>query len=157
MAISTLLFDKAPYKNVIVLGHVLDAQGRKMSKSKGNAVEPMKALAKHGADAIRWYFYENSAPWLPNRFHDAAVKKVNVNSWVHFGTHMHSLYSMLISINLMYLNTHLNMINYPFSTNGACPALNTVIKTVDETSTITKSPKRLKHLNSSSMNFPTGT
>ena len=75
IAISTLLFDKAPYKNVIVLGHVLDAQGRKMSKSKGNAVEPMKALAQHGADAIRWYFYENSAPWLPNRFHDAAVQE----------------------------------------------------------------------------------
>lgn len=75
LAISTILFDKAPYKNVIVLGHVLDAQGRKMSKSKGNAVEPMKALAKHGADAIRWYFYENSAPWLPNRFHDKAVQE----------------------------------------------------------------------------------
>ena len=112
IAISTLLFDKAPYKNVIVLGHVLDAQGRKMSKSKGNAVEPMKALAQHGADAIRWYFYENSAPWLPNRFHDALFKKVNVNSWVHYGILTHSLYSMLILINLMYLNTALNMINF---------------------------------------------
>lgn len=75
LAISTLLFDRAPYKNVIVMGHVLDAQGRKMSKSKGNAVEPMKALGELGADAIRWYFYENSAPWLPNRFHDLAVKE----------------------------------------------------------------------------------
>ena len=73
LAISTLLFNKAPYENVIVLGHVQDADGQKMSKSKGNAVDPFDALQTHGADAIRWYFYENSAPWLPNRFHDKAV------------------------------------------------------------------------------------
>ena len=73
MAISTLLFDKAPYKNVIVLGHVQDKDGQKMSKSKGNAVDPIDALNKYGADAIRWYFYSNSAPWLPNRFHEDAV------------------------------------------------------------------------------------
>lgn len=75
IAISTLLFDKAPYKNVIVMGHVQDKDGRKMSKSKGNAVDPMDALNRHGADAIRWYFYENSAPWLPNRYHDDAVQE----------------------------------------------------------------------------------
>lgn len=75
IAISTLLFDKSPYKNVIVLGHVQDENGQKMSKSKGNAVEPMDALRRHGADAIRWYFYENSAPWLPNRFSDDAVQE----------------------------------------------------------------------------------
>ena len=75
LAISTLLFDKAPYKNVIVLGHIQDKDGQKMSKSKGNAVDPMDALRQHGADAIRWYFYSNSAPWLPNRFHDDAVKE----------------------------------------------------------------------------------
>ncbi|MDE7431684.1 MAG: isoleucine--tRNA ligase [Lachnospiraceae bacterium] len=73
MAESTLLFNKAPYENVIVLGHVQDENGQKMSKSKGNAVDPFDALAAHGADAIRWYFYTNSAPWLPNRFHDKAV------------------------------------------------------------------------------------
>ncbi len=73
MAISTLIFDEAPYKNVIVLGHVQDKDGQKMSKSKGNAVDPMEALNKYGADAIRWYFYTNSAPWLPNRFHEDAV------------------------------------------------------------------------------------
>ena len=73
LAISTLLFDKAPFKNVIVLGHVQDANGQKMSKSKGNAVDPFNALETFGADAIRWYFYANSAPWLPNRFHDKAV------------------------------------------------------------------------------------
>ena len=70
---STLLFNKAPYKNVIVLGHVQDENGQKMSKSKGNAVDPFDALNKYGADAIRWYFYINSAPWLPNRFHGKAV------------------------------------------------------------------------------------
>ena len=73
MAISTLIFDKAPYKNVLVLGHVLDKDGQKMSKSKGNAVDPFEALEEFGADAIRWYFYSNSAPWLPNRFFREAV------------------------------------------------------------------------------------
>ncbi len=70
---STLLFHAPAYKNVIVLGLVLDEDGNKMSKSKGNAVDPFEALDKFGADAIRWYFYINSAPWLPNRFHDKAV------------------------------------------------------------------------------------
>ncbi len=73
LAISTLLFDEPAYKNVIVLGHVQDENGQKMSKSKGNAVDPFDALDKYGADAIRWYFYNNSAPWLPNRFSDEAV------------------------------------------------------------------------------------
>ena len=73
MAESTLLFNKAPYENVIVLGHVQDENGQKMSKSKGNAVDPFDALKTYGADAIRWYFYINSAPWLPNRFHGKAV------------------------------------------------------------------------------------
>jgi isoleucine--tRNA ligase len=73
LAISTLIFDKAPYKNVIVLGLVQDENGQKMSKSKGNAVDPFDALETYGADAIRWYFYSNSAPWLPNRFHGGAV------------------------------------------------------------------------------------
>ena len=75
MAISTLLFNKAPFENVIVLGHVQDENGQKMSKSKGNAVDPFEALSKYGADAIRWYFYINSAPWLPNRFHGKAVQE----------------------------------------------------------------------------------
>ncbi len=73
LAISTLIFDKAPFKNVIVLGHVQEENGQKMSKSKGNAVDPMGGLQTYGADAIRWYFYTNSAPWLPNRFHGKAV------------------------------------------------------------------------------------
>ena len=73
LAISTLIFNKAPYKNVIVLGHVQDENGQKMSKSKGNAVDPFEALESYGADAIRWYFYTNSAPWLPNRFYGKTV------------------------------------------------------------------------------------
>jgi len=73
LAISTLAFGVAPYKNVVVLGHVQDKDGQKMSKSKGNSVEPMEVLHKYGADAVRWYFYSNSAPWLPNRFHDKGV------------------------------------------------------------------------------------
>ena len=75
LAESTLLFNKAPYENVIVLGHVQDENGQKMSKSKGNAVDPFEALETYGADAIRWYFYVNSAPWLPNRFHGKAVQE----------------------------------------------------------------------------------
>ena len=75
LAISTLLFDKAPFKNVVVLGHVQDENGQKMSKSKGNAVDPFEALELYGADAIRWYFYINSAPWLPNRFHGKVVQE----------------------------------------------------------------------------------
>ena len=75
LAISTLIFNQAPYKNVIVLGHVQDENGQKMSKSKGNAVDPFDALETYGADAIRWYFYANSAPWLPNRFHGKAVQE----------------------------------------------------------------------------------
>lgn len=75
LAISTLIFNQAPYKNVIVLGHVQDENGQKMSKSKGNAVDPFDALETYGADAIRWYFYVNSAPWLPNRFHGKAVQE----------------------------------------------------------------------------------
>ncbi len=73
LAESTLLFNRAPYENVIVLGHVQDENGKKLSKSKGNAIDPFEALAQYGADAIRWYFYINSAPWLPNRFYGKAV------------------------------------------------------------------------------------
>ena len=75
MAESTLLFNKAPYENVIVLGHVQDENGQKMSKSKGNAVDPFESLEQYGADAIRWYFYINSAPWLPNRFSGKSVQE----------------------------------------------------------------------------------
>ena len=75
LAISTLIFNKPCYRNCLVLGHVLDENGEKMSKSKGNAVDPFDALEEYGADAIRWYFYVNSAPWLPNRFYGDAVRE----------------------------------------------------------------------------------
>jgi len=75
LAISTLVFNRAPYKNVIVMGHVLDKDGQKMSKSKGNAVDPLETIAKHGADAVRWYFYATSSPWLPKRYSDDAVSE----------------------------------------------------------------------------------
>ena len=75
LAISTLIFDEPSYKNVIVLGHVQDKDGQKMSKHKGNVVDPWEVLNKQGADAVRWYFYSNSSPWLPNRFHDEAVSE----------------------------------------------------------------------------------
>ena len=73
LAESTLLFGRTSYENCLVLGHVQNEKGQKMSKSKGNAIDPMEMLEKYGADAIRWYFYINSAPWLPNRFHGRAV------------------------------------------------------------------------------------
>lgn len=75
LAISTLLFDEPPYKNVIVLGHVQDKDGQKMSKHKGNVIDPWTVLDKQGADAVRWYFYTNSAPWLPSRFYEEAVSE----------------------------------------------------------------------------------
>ncbi len=75
MAVSTLIFNKAPFENVIVMGHVLDENGQKMSKSRGNAIDPFEALDLYGADAIRWYFYSSSAPWLPNRFQGKAVRE----------------------------------------------------------------------------------
>jgi isoleucyl-tRNA synthetase len=75
IAISTLLFEKAPFKNCIVLGHVNDKNGIKMSKHKGNVVDPWSILDKQGADAVRWYFYTGSAPWLPSRFYEEAVSE----------------------------------------------------------------------------------
>ena len=76
LAISTLMFDKAPFKNCIVLGHVNDKNGIKMSKHKGNVVDPWSVLDKQGADAVRWYFYTNSSPWIPSRFYGEAVSEV---------------------------------------------------------------------------------
>ncbi len=132
IAISTLLFDKAPYKNVIVLGHVLDAQGRKMSKSKGNAVEPMKALAQHGADAIRWYFYENSAPWLPNRFHDDAVKE---GQRKFMGTLWNTYAFFVLYANIDKFDVSKYSLEYDKLSvldKWCLSRLNTLIKTVDE-------------------------
>ena len=132
LAISTLIFDKAPYKNVIVLGHVQDENGQKMSKSKGNAVDPMEALNEFGADAIRWYFYSNSAPWLPNRFHKGAV----VEGQRKFMGTLWNTYAFFV----LYANIDgFDPTKYTLDKDTLAPMdkwllsrLNTVVKTVDE-------------------------
>ena len=132
MAISTLLFNKAPYKNVVVLGHVQDENGQKMSKSKGNAVDPFDALNKYGADAIRWYFYVNSAPWLPNRFHGKAV----VEGQRKFMSTLWNTYAFFV----LYANIDnfdatkytLNYDKLPVMDKWLLSKLNTMVKTVDE-------------------------
>ncbi|MBP3360470.1 MAG: isoleucine--tRNA ligase [Clostridia bacterium] len=131
LAISTLIFDKAPYKNVIVLGHVQDENGQKMSKSKGNAVDPIDALNEFGADAIRWYFYSNSAPWLPNRFHKDAV----VEGQRKFMGTLWNTYAFFV----LYANIdEFDPTKYTLDTKSLAPMdkwllsrLNTVVKTVD--------------------------
>ena len=131
LAESTLLFNKAPYKNVIVLGHVQDENGQKMSKSKGNAVDPFDALNKYGADAIRWDFYINSAPWLPNRFHGKAV----VEGQRKFMSTLWNTYAFFV----LYANIDnfdatkytLNYDKLPVMDKWLLSKLNTMVKTVD--------------------------
>ena len=132
LAESTLLFNKAPYKNVIVLGHVQDENGQKMSKSKGNAVDPFDALNKYGADAIRWYFYINSAPWLPNRFHGKAV----VEGQRKFMSTLWNTYAFFV----LYANIDnfdatkytLDYDKLPVMDKWLLSKLNIMVKTVDE-------------------------
>ena len=131
MAISTLLFDKSPYENVIVLGLVQDENGQKMSKSKGNAVDPFDALKNLGADAIRWYFYTNSAPWLPNRFHDKAVtegqRKFMGTLW-----NTYAFYILYASIDNFDPTKHtLDYSKLSIMDKWLLSRLNTVIDTVD--------------------------
>ena len=131
LAISTLLFNKAPYENVIVLGHVQDADGQKMSKSKGNAVDPFDALKKHGADAIRWYFYENSAPWLPNRFHDKAVTE---GQRKFMGTIWNTYAFFVLYANIDDFDATKYTLEYdklPVMDKWILSKLNTLVKTVD--------------------------
>ena len=132
LAISTLIFNKAPYKNVIVLGHVQDENGQKMSKSKGNAVDPFEALKTYGADAIRWYFYVNSAPWLPNRFHGKAVqegqRKFMGTLWNTYAFFV--LYANIDEFDATKYNW--NNENCLLWINGLLSKLNTLVKTVDE-------------------------
>ena len=131
LAISTLLFNKAPYENVIVLGHVQDADGQKMSKSKGNAVDPFDALQKYGADAIRWYFYENSAPWLPNRFHDKAVTE---GQRKFMGTIWNTYAFFVLYANIDNFDATQYKLEYdklPVMDKWILSKLNTLIKTVD--------------------------
>lgn len=132
LAISTLIFDKAPFKNVIVLGHVQDENGQKMSKSKGNAVDPMEALQKHGADAIRWYFYTNSALWLPNRFYDGAVTE---GQRKFMGTLWNTYAFFVLYANIDEFDATKYSLEYDklsVMDKWLLSKLNTVVKTVDE-------------------------
>ena len=131
MAESTLLFNKAPYENVIVLGHVQDENGQKMSKSKGNAVDPFDALQTYGADAIRWYFYENSAPWLPNRFHDKAVTE---GQRKFMGTIWNTYAFFVLYANIDDFDATKYTLEYdklPVMDKWILSKLNTLVKTVD--------------------------
>ena len=132
MAESTLLFNKAPYENVIVLGHVQDENGQKMSKSKGNAVDPFEALETYGADAIRWYFYTNSAPWLPNRFHGKAVQE---GQRKFLGTLWNTYAFFVLYANIDQFDATKYKLEYdklPVMDKWLLSKLNTAIKCVDE-------------------------
>ena len=132
LAISTLIFNKAPYKNVIVLGHVQDENGQKMSKSKGNAVDPFDALRDYGADAIRWYFYVNSAPWLPNRFHGKAVVE---GQRKFMGTLWNTYAFFVLYANIDKFDATKYTLDYdklPVMDKWLLSKLNSVVKSVDE-------------------------
>ena len=132
LAESTILFNQAPYKNVIVLGHVQDENGQKMSKSKGNAVDPFDALEKYGADAIRWYFYINSAPWLPNRFHGKAVQE---GQRKFMGTlwNTYAFFVLYANIDNFHPTKYtLDYDNLPVMDKWLLSKLNSVVKTVDD-------------------------
>lgn len=131
LAISTLIFNQAPYKNVIVLGHVQDENGQKMSKSKGNAVDPFDALETYGADAIRWYFYVNSAPWLPNRFHGKAVME---GQRKFMGTLWNTYAFFVLYANIDEFDPTKYSLDYeklPVMDKWLLSKLNTLVKTVD--------------------------
>ena len=146
LAESTLLFNKAPYRNVIVLGHVQDENGQKMNKSKGNAVDPFDALEKYGADAIRWYFYINSAPWLPNRFHGKAV----VEGQRKFMSTLWNTYAFFV----LYANIdefdptkyNLDYDSLPVMDKWLLSKLNSVVKAVDENLASYKIPESARAL-----------
>ncbi len=132
MAISTLLFDKAPYENVIVLGHVQDKDGQKMSKHKGNVVDPWSVLNKQGADAVRWYFYTNSAPWLPSRFYEEAV---NEGQRKFMGTFWNTYAFFVLYANIDNFNPNDYKLEYdklPPMDKWVLSKLNSLIKYVDE-------------------------
>ena len=131
LAISTLIFNQAPFKNVIVVGHVLDENGQKMSKSKGNAVDPFDVLKTYGADAVRWYFYINSAPWLPNRFHDKAVTEYQRK---FMGTLWNTYAFFVLYGNIDNFNPAQYRLEYdklPVMDKWLLSKLNTVVKSVD--------------------------
>lgn len=132
MAISTLLFDKSPYKNVVVLGHVQDEKGIKMSKHKGNVIAPMDILNDQGSDAVRWYFYSNSAPWLPNRF---SAKNVSEAQRKFLGTLWNTYCFYVLYANIDEFDpTKYNFddLNLTVMDKWILSKLNNVVKTVDD-------------------------
>ena len=132
MAISTLLFNKAPFENVIVLGHVQDENGQKMSKSKGHAVDPFDALSTYGADAIRWYFYINSAPWLPNRFHGKAVQE-GQNKFLGTLWNTYAFFVLYANIdNFNPMNYTLDYDKLPVMDKWLLSKMNSMVKAVDD-------------------------
>ncbi|MCL2718044.1 MAG: isoleucine--tRNA ligase [Lachnospiraceae bacterium] len=132
LAISTLLFNKSSYENCIVLGHVSDEKGQKMSKSKGNVVDPFDALLEFGADAIRWYFCVNSAPWLPNRYHGRAVvegqRRFMGTLWNTYAFFV--LYANIDNFDATKFELDLNTLTV--MDKWLLSKLNTLIKTVDD-------------------------
>ncbi len=146
LAISTLLFDKAPFKNVLVQGLVQDENGQKMSKSKGNAVDPMEALQKFGADPLRWYFYTNSAPWLPSRFHEKAViegqKKFFSTLWNTYAFYV--LYANIDSFDPT--KYQLDRCSLTVMDRWLLSRLNTAVKGVDENLSAYKVPEAARVL-----------
>ena len=146
LAESTILFNKAPYKNVIVLGHVQDENGQKMSKSKGNAVDPFEALETYGADAIRWYFYVNSAPWLPNRFHGKAVQE---GQRKFMGTLWNTYAFFVLYANIDEFDATKYTLDYeklPVMDKWLLSKLNSVVKAVDEDLNAYKIPETARAL-----------
>lgn len=132
MAISTLLFDKSPYKNVVVLGHVQDEKGIKMSKHKGNVIAPMDILNDQGSDAVRWYFYSNSAPWLPNRF---SAKNVSEAQRKFLGTLWNTYCFYVLYANIDEFDPtkyNLGDLNLTVMDKWILSKLNNVVKTVDD-------------------------
>ena len=146
LAESTLLFNKAPYENVIVLGHVQDENGQKMSKSKGNAVDPFEALETYGADAIRWYFYINSAPWLPNRFHGKAVEE---GQRKFMGTLWNTYAFYVLYANIDEFDPTKYSLDYdklPVMDKWLLSKLNSTVKAVDDNLSAYKIPETAKAL-----------
>ncbi|MBQ2954297.1 MAG: isoleucine--tRNA ligase [Clostridia bacterium] len=130
-AISTLLFDRAPFQNCIVMGHVQDAEGRKMSKHLGNVVNPFEALDAYGADALRWYFYTTAAPWLPKRFSKEAVQEVQ-RKFLATLQNVHSFFSMYAQIDGFDPNAHkLEDVELSLMDKWILSKLNSLIKRVD--------------------------
>ena len=146
LAISTLIFNKSPYENVIVMGHVMDKDGQKMSKTKGNAVDPFEALETYGADAIRWYFYTSAAPWLPKRFHGDAVTE---GQRKFMGTLWNTYAFFVLYANIDAFDATKYKLEYDKLTvmdKWLLSRLNSTVKTVDENLDVYKIPEAARAL-----------